>query len=73
MKRRSDRVILRNIFPVASLLSGDGIGPEIIECAQRVMSAAHVDIRWETMPMVSFEDSLSRVTPLEKESGLPLV
>ena len=34
----------------ATLIPGDGIGPEVTEAACRVIEAAGVDIRWDTQP-----------------------
>lgn len=33
-----------------TLISGDGIGPEIVESVKRVFNAANVQIEWEEMP-----------------------
>src|SRR5579884_2512684 len=34
----------------ATLIPGDGIGPEVTEAACRVIAAAGVDIRWDVQP-----------------------
>jgi isocitrate dehydrogenase (NAD+) len=33
------------------LLEGDGIGPEVVECARRVVDASGMDVEWKEMPI----------------------
>ncbi|MDO8716015.1 MAG: isocitrate/isopropylmalate dehydrogenase family protein [Dehalococcoidales bacterium] len=45
-----------------TLIPGDGIGPEVVEAARRVIEASGVDIRWEILN--------AGATALEKEGSL---
>ena len=54
-------------MPLITLIPGDGIGPDIMECARRVIDATGVDITWEE---VSAGESSFQATgnPLPEET-----